>query len=187
MALYSKFSQQNKSSEKLEISKIIGTALIIISILCLIILTFSFPKPIRNFLTGVFGLSGFALFSLLIAIGISLLMNKKIYKNIRYFVFVLSAFLCILLFLHLILTKNALKTQNFSKYISYCYNFKNTVGGVLLSLISFMLYSVLKTVGSLILLSILVIIFICWLIFNSERICINFRRSFCNYFPLIIF
>ena len=118
MALYSKFSQQNKSSEKLEISKIIGTALIIISILCLIILTFSFPKPIRNFLTGVFGLSGFALFSLLIAIGISLLMNKKIYKNIRYFVFVLSAFLCILLFLHLILTKNALKTQNFSKYIS---------------------------------------------------------------------
>ncbi len=160
MALYSKFSQQNNKKEKLKTDKIVGIVLTVVSAICLLVLTFSFPKPIRNFLTGVFGLSGFAFFSLMLSIGISLIINKRLFRNLNYFIYVISAFVCILTFLHVILTKNALQTSNFSSYISYCYNFSNTVGGVLLSLISYALYSFLKTVGACIVLAILVVVFV---------------------------
>lgn len=159
MALYTKSSQQLLNNQP-QSKKIVGIVLSVLSVLLIACLTISMPKFISNFVYGVLGLSSYAFLSFLSIIGVSLITNKKLIKNIKYFVFVLCACLCVLIFLHIILTAKAFEGASFSQYISYCYNFKSTVGGVVLGSISYLLYSMLKVVGACVVMAILLVIFI---------------------------
>ena len=159
MSLYSKSSQQSLKAEPQQ-AKTAGLILSGISLLITICLTFSFPKFLTNFIYGVFGLSSYAIFSFLLIVGISLITNKKLIKNVKYFIYIICTVVCVLLFLHIILSKNALATSNFNDYISYCYSFKNTIGGVTLGLLSYVFYTLLKTVGACVLVAIMIVIFI---------------------------
>ncbi len=159
MALYSKSSQQSINN-KPNHSKIFGIVLCCLSAIMIVCLTFSFPVFVSNLIYGIFGLSSYAIFSFLLIVGTSLITNKKLIKNLKYFIFVLCAVVCVLIFLHIILSKNALQTSNFNQYISYCYNFKNTIGGVLLGLISYALFKLLNVVGACVLVAIFLVVFV---------------------------
>ena len=159
LALYSKTSQ-NTVKEKPQPTKVVGIVLSCLSMFLLLSLTLSFPKFLSAFLLGIFGLSSYAILTLLLIIGTSLIFNKQIITNKRYFVFILLTVFCVLVFMHLLLTSKAMESSNFAQYIASCYSKGKTVGGVVLGTISFGFYSLFKTVGSCIILAILVVVFV---------------------------
>lgn len=106
---------------------------------------------IKGFLTGLFGFSAYAYSICGIIIGLAILIGLRVTLPFSRFMKYSSLFLVGLLALHIFSSSSQILNQNYSGYLSACYNGGNTAGGALMALLSFPLMKVLTNAGALIL------------------------------------
>lgn len=147
-------------------NEIYGLALMILSVLILIFTVFdSFLAPIgakfiKSFIMGVFGFAHYAMFITVFSFGFILFKGYTLQIPLKKTFSILGMFFFVLLILHLISSARFLgKEVSFASYISKCYDFPVTFGGVILGALIYPVYSILGLIGSYVLFSVLFIIF----------------------------
>ncbi|HHW90171.1 MAG TPA: hypothetical protein GX745_04630 [Clostridiales bacterium] len=147
-------------------SEINGLALMILSVVILIFTVFDAflapigAKAVKNFIMGVFGYSHYALFVTLFSLGLILFKGYTVQVSLKKTFSVSGMFFCALLILHLISSARFLAADvSFASYISKCYDSSITFGGIILGVVVYPIYMVLKLIGSYILFSVLFVIF----------------------------
>ena len=132
-----------------------GIGLFCVSLFLFIFSVFNFLVPLHNFILGTFGLSVYPILLFLMAVGILLMLKKKYYIEKLYFGVAIVLFFVVVCFFQLILTNT---NFGFGQYLTNCYNAKNTVGGVLMGIITYVLYAGLGTVGTILMLAIVIVL-----------------------------
>ena len=159
--------KKNRKNDTVFTPETLGVVLLIFSTLLLICLisrdaVFSAPGLyVSNFLYGFFGLLSYPVLIATFCIGISLLIDKKIIKSSRFFLY-FSAFITAMFIVHAI-TMYDYSGLTYGEYLKASYEMgKNGIasvsgGGLLLSLFAFLLSSVLTNIGTFIVLGTLFI------------------------------
>lgn len=157
-------NKENRYSRKG--SEINGLALMILSVVILIFTVFDAflapigAKAIKNFVMGVFGFSHYALFVTLFSFGFILFKGYTVQVPLKKTFSVVGMFCCALMILHLISSARFLGADvSFASYISKCYDSSTTFGGIILGIVIYPIYAVLKLVGSYVLFSVLFVVF----------------------------
>ncbi len=114
---------------------------------------------LKSFLLGTFGLSVYPISLVGIVVSLMFLSKRKFVAKTRYVVYLIVAVLIIWMIFHLILTSK-LDVDNYGQYLKDSYMAKTTAGGIVFSLISFLLVKFLTVVGAYITLSIALAIFV---------------------------
>lgn len=146
--------------------EIYGLALMILSALILIFTVFDgFLEPlgakyIKSFIMGVFGFAHYAFFVSLFSFGFIIFKRYTLQIPKKKLFGILGMFFTVLLILHLISSTRFLTDNTtFSGYISKCYEEKTTFGGIILGVMIYPVFTILKIIGSYILYACLFIIF----------------------------
>ncbi len=143
-----KYNSQNiKEKKGLKTKTKWGISLFVISLALFILVAFNIIVPFHKFVLGTFGYCIYPILLVLMAVGILLMSKKRYYVEKFYVVVVCLLFLIIVSFFQLVLTNLGV---GFGEYLANCYNNANTVGGVLMGIITFVLYSGLGIVGTII-------------------------------------
>ncbi|MBQ7227399.1 MAG: hypothetical protein IJX05_03275, partial [Clostridia bacterium] len=140
---YSK--RKNNSSNDYDI---LGIILIIISaflLLCSIIpVIFGIiSEALRSVLLGIFGISTYAILSFTLAVGICLLLNRKIAVSGSRVALILGMAVSLLLILQLI-TTNDLLEKSFGEYLAEVYARKYTAGGLFLGFFAYAVKAIVQ-------------------------------------------
>ena len=143
-----KYNSQNLNQKKgLKTKTKWGISLFVISLVLFVLVAFNVIVPIHKFILGTFGFAIYPILLVLMMVGILLMMKKRYYVEKFYIIVVTSLFFILVSFFQLVLTNF---NVNFGDYLANCYNSANTVGGVLMGIITYLLYSGLGIVGTII-------------------------------------
>lgn len=146
--------------KKPKISRPINKPLIcLISFLLLFIVCVVPNNFIKSFLLGTFGLSVYPISLVGIVMSLMFLSKRKFVAKTRYVVYLIVSILIIWMIFHLILTSK-IDINSYGQYLKDSYMAKTTAGGLVFSLISFLLVKFLTVVGAYITLSIALAIFV---------------------------
>ena len=132
-----------------------GISLFSISLFLFIFSVFNIIVPIHNFILGTFGLCVYPTLLFLMVVGIFLMLKKRYYIEKLYFGVAIALFFVVVCFFQLVLTNT---NVGFGEYLTNCYNAKNTVGGVLMGIITYVLFTGLGMVGTILVLVIMLVL-----------------------------
>ncbi len=155
-------SKQSLSS-RLSKGQIVGIVLLAISIAVLLFSIFNFLPILNKFFLGTFGAVLYPAMAFLILISIALLMKKHFVYSIKYVLYLIGAFVCILAIIHTIVTAKW-AGLNYGDYLVNCYDFKYTPGGLILGIITFPIMSLLNSVAGCVFYAIALAIFVALII-----------------------
>ncbi|MBR1925301.1 MAG: DNA translocase FtsK [Clostridia bacterium] len=132
-----------------------GISLFSVSLFLFIFSVFNIIVPIHNFVLGTFGLCVYPILLFLMVVGVFLMLKKRYYIEKLYFSVAIALFFVIVCFFQLVLTNT---NMGFGEYLTNCYNAKNTVGGVLMGIITYILFMGLGMVGTILILAIMIVL-----------------------------
>lgn len=153
MAKYTSHNLSNKKGLTTRLKW--GISLFVVSFVMFVLVVTNLIPPIHNFILGTFGLCVYPIFLILMGAGILLMMKKQYYIAKTYIAVATTLFVLLICFFQLVLTDF---NMSFGDYISMCYSAKNTAGGVIFGLITYVLHLGLGLWGTIILEIIAVII-----------------------------
>ena len=163
-----KYNSQNLNQKKgLKTKTKWGISLFVISLVLFVLVAFNVIVPIHKFILGTFGFAIYPILLVLMMVGILLMMKKRYYVEKFYIIVVTSLFFILVSFFQLVLTNF---NVNFGDYLANCYNSANTVGGVLMGIITYLLYSGLGIVGTIIMQVIAIILCVAFIIDHFLKI-----------------
>lgn len=163
-----KYNSQNLNEPKVLKTKTKwGISLFLISLVLFVVVAFNIIVPFHHFVLGTFGFCVYPILLVLTMVGI-LLMTKKQYYVEKFYVVVVSVLFFILVsFFQLVLTNC---NTSFGEYLANCYNSANTVGGVIMGIITYLLFSGLGLVGSIIMDVIAIVLCVAFIIDHFLRL-----------------
>lgn len=167
---YFDLSNKEFNKEKSSKSKIWGIILVALCSIMFLILLTNFLPFLQNFLLGVFGLFAYPFSIVTFAIGIALINNKKYVMPFKYVIYLAISIVCVLALLNIIILGNP--ASSLLGYLGLTYSYKFTGGGILIGLLVAPLIKTLGLAGSVIIFSIVLIIFVALIIdfLNSIKI-----------------
>ena len=140
-------------------NRVIGLVLVVSSIVLTLLTIIGFPNFVRSFLLGSLGLMFYPIMLITSFVGAALATNKKFVYSAKYVFYLLSAFLCLVSIIHIAVT-NKLDNTNYMIYLSECYNYKYTAGGVVLGVLTYAVTGLLHSVAGYVLFSILFVVLV---------------------------
>ena len=148
---------------------ILGIVLMIISaflLLCSAIPVIFGPvsSAIQAVCLGLFGIFAYALFAFVFAIGLVLLLRRKISVSAKKIIAIAGIAVFLMVLLQLI-TTNSVLSESFGDYISEVYANKWTAGGIIFGLIAYGIKALISVVGAYIVVSLLLAGFIALLVY----------------------
>ena len=163
-----KYTSQNLSEKKgLKAKTKWGISIFVISFVLFVLTAFNIIVPVHKFMLGAFGLCVYPIMLLLMAVGILLMLKKRYYVEKFYLFVILFLFFLIVSFFQLVLTNT---NVSFATYLSNCYESGTTVGGVLMGIITFILYSGLGVAGTIIMQAIALVLCVAFIIDHFLKI-----------------
>ena len=162
-------TKQKKKNNSIFTTETFGVVLSLFSALCLICvisrdLVFSAPgKYVCDFLVGIFGYSAIAVCLSSFVLGILLLLGKKIDISIKHKLVITLIAIITALLLHTVSMRDY-SSLSYGEYLTKAYELGNgglkgsSCGGIVLSLIAYILPSILTNIGTYIVLAILLAI-----------------------------
>ncbi len=163
-----KYNSQNLNETKgLKTKTKWGISLFVISLVLFIFVAFNIIVPFHKFILGTFGFCIYPILLVVMMAGILLMTKKRYYIEKFYVIVVTILFFILVSFFQLVLTNI---NVTFGEYVSNCYHSANTVGGVLLGMITFALYNGLGLVGSIIIDVIAIILCVAFIIDHFFRL-----------------
>ncbi len=172
-----KYTERKKEQRESGNKETFGVVLIIISTfleLCLLtrgLFLGDFGKAISNVLLGTVGYFAYALMLAFIICGIFIVQRRELSVKPKYVVFT-----CVIIFAMLCIAQLAVTQKyisgTFGSYVSNVYSAKNTVGGVLVSLVNYPVYLLFRKVFSYIFYALIILIsfvFMSGIIGNVKR------------------
>lgn len=140
---------------------ILGIVLMIISaflLLCCAVPVIFGPvsSAIQAFFLGVFGIFAYALFAFVFAIGLVLVLRRKIDVSAKKALAIAGIAVFLMLLLQLITTNSHL-SENIGEYLSAVYGAKWTAGGVIFGVVAYGIKALISTVGAYIVISLLLV------------------------------
>ena len=139
--------------------KILGIVMLTVSLLFILLVATGWPKFFGSFILGTFGLMFYPIMVVTFFIGLALANNKKFMYSKKYVIYLFSAFLCIIAIIHVAVTSK-LDTTNYLSYLTDCYNYKNTAGGLLMGIITYAITGLLHDVAAYVIFSILLVVLV---------------------------
>ena len=148
---------------------ILGIVLMIISaflLLCSAIPVIFGPvsSAIQAVCLGLFGIFAYSLFAFVFAIGLVLLLRRKISVSAKKIIAIAGIAVFLMVLLQLI-TTNSVLSESFGDYISEVYANKWTAGGIIFGLIAYGIKALISVVGAYIVVSLLLAGFIALLVY----------------------
>lgn len=157
-----KYTSQNLSEKKgLKTKTKWGISIFVISFVLFVLTAFNIIVPVHKFMLGAFGLCIYPILLMIMAVGILLMLKKRYYVEKFYLFVILFLFFLIVCFFQLVLTNT---NVSFATYLSNCYESGTTVGGVLMGIITFILYSGLGVAGTIIMEAIALVLCVAFII-----------------------
>lgn len=140
-----------------------GVFLIIVSVFCLVCLIFTpvlsdIGIAVKNVLTGLLGYVSYPVFLVTLIVGIALVRNRKSSLSGKQIAYIFLSAVTLALILQIV-TSSAYMNNGMSEYVSLVYNFAKTktVGGLLFGIFAYAINSFATTVGSYIILGLLLV------------------------------
>ena len=140
--------------KKISGKKITGIVLMALSGLIFLLCCFPAFLGIGRFFQGLFGVLVYPIMLLMFLVGFALLLNLKYTFSGKYTLYLILSIISLLCLFHTIFTSKIMSTEavkwsDFSKYLQACLQLKHgiTVGGVLLGLLVFPVRALLGIVG----------------------------------------
>lgn len=163
------YSERKREEQVAAKNETVGIILTIVSafvLLCLFtrnLVLGVIGSAISGFLLGFIGYFAYPLFLFLLLLGVLKIKNMSVTAGKKtIFAIVLTVF-CALLIAHFA-TSAKYMGNGYGSYLSSCFTGKDTVGGLLLGIVSYLFYALLKSVFSYVLLSVALVASIVWLV-----------------------
>lgn len=146
-----------------------GLALIIVAVLALAGLILApvlgnVGLAVKGFITGVFGLSAYALFTAVLAAGVALFRNYTVAVSAKRFVCVAGMFVLALLILHTVSSARFFRAENvnYSSYLLSCYNNNpvSTFGGLILGAVVYPIVKAVTIAGAYVVFGLMFLVFL---------------------------